>query len=191
MKRLDSLIATQKTRTHFEWSFLRKWDLTNKKVQKSLTLFEVCLIFSKLVMLIRCLKAYMKWLDPLSSMQKKLVVFFLYHFGKNLEKLWNKRPILFGHFGGKNLFFSKTVHQNEFFFLHCNQCIKTLHLSHQTALSNDFHFSKGGPSWFRRVRALPKGDGLVKNVFLELMAFPMHLNVRAKTIPKFGFWTPP
>ena len=46
-----------------------------------------------------------------------------------------------------SLLFSKIVLQNEFCFLHCNQCIKTLHLSYQTALSEDFQFHsfKGGP----------------------------------------------
>ena len=50
--------------------------------------------------------------------------------------------------------FSKMVQQNEFcFFLRCNQCIKMLHLSYQTALSDAFHFSpcKGGPLWVRAV----------------------------------------
>ena len=32
---------------------------------------------------------------------------------------------------------------------------------------------------------------VVKVFFLDLMAFLIHINVRAKTIPKFGFYTPP
>ena len=41
MKRLDALIATQKTRTHFDEPFLKKLDLTVKNVRKNLTLFTV------------------------------------------------------------------------------------------------------------------------------------------------------
>ena len=41
MKLFDALIATQKTRTHFDGQFLKKIDWTVEKVQKNLTLFTV------------------------------------------------------------------------------------------------------------------------------------------------------
>ena len=51
MKRLDALIATHKNRTHFDEPFLRKWDLTDKKVQIKLTLF---VFFSDFFLLQNC-----------------------------------------------------------------------------------------------------------------------------------------
>ena len=50
MKRLDALVATQKTRTHFNGPFLKKWDLTVKKVQKNWTLIVVFPDFFKTVL---------------------------------------------------------------------------------------------------------------------------------------------
>jgi hypothetical protein len=70
-------------------------------------------------------------------------------------------------------------------FLRCNQCIKTLHSSYQTALSYDFQLDLGG------VRMLPQGDGLVKNrfqsVFLGPYGIPHPYKYQAKKILHFSF----
>ena len=54
-----------------------------------------------------------------------------------------------------------------------------------------FHFSNGGPFWFRGSEYYPKGMDWSKTVFkvffFDLMAFLIHINVRAKKIPNFGF----
>ena len=76
MKRLDALIATQKTRTHFNGIFLKEKDLNVKNVQKKLDPHcSFSRFFSKLFMIIRFLKAYMKCLDPLSAIIQKLALF--------------------------------------------------------------------------------------------------------------------
>ena len=46
MKRLDALIATQKTGTNFDAPFLKKLDLTVKKVQKNCSHFTVLFLIS-------------------------------------------------------------------------------------------------------------------------------------------------
>ena len=55
----------------------------------------------------------------------------------------------------------------------------------------NFHFSKGGPFWFRGVWALPQGDGLVKNgfwsVFLGPYGIPHAYKCQAKKILHFSF----
>ena len=73
MKAIDELITTQKPKTYFDGSFLEKMRLDCQSGPKILSLF--LLIFFKLVMFIGLLKAYMKSIDQLSLMQKKLTLF--------------------------------------------------------------------------------------------------------------------
>ena len=69
-------------------------------------------------------------------------------FEKNQEKLQEgdnfshmktkkKCPMFLDFFDGQVLFFQKWSSEMSSGFLRCNQCIKTLHLSYQTALSDD------------------------------------------------------
>ena len=74
------------------------------------------------------------------------------HFWKNEEKppkntIFSKMPIFYGF----SWFFQKWDFVESWGFLRCNQCIKTLHLSYQMTLSDDFHFSpyNGGVRFFR------------------------------------------
>ena len=61
-----------------------------------------------------------------------------------LENIWKnckKGPILLDLFYGQVSFFQERSIEMSSGFLRCNQCIKTLHLSYQMALSDDFKFS--------------------------------------------------
>ena len=61
-----------------------------------------------------------------------------------LEKIWKnvkKGSIFLDLFYGQVSFFQERSIQMSSGFLRGNQCIKTLHLSYQTALSDDFQFS--------------------------------------------------
>ena len=62
------------------------------------------------------------------------------------------------HFFSLSWFFLKQDFVESWDFLRCNQCIKTLHLSYQMTLLDDFHFSpyNGGVCFFR---PLVRGGG--------------------------------
>ena len=115
MKRFDALIATQKTSSLCQVSFLKKNWKTAKKCS-----------------------------------------FFMFYF----------------------LFFQKWDFAESWGFLRCNHCIKTLHLSYQMTLSDDFHFSShnGGVRFFR---PLVEGVKIQFWHFLKLISSLMH-----QTTPK-------
>ena len=71
-----------------------------------------------------------------------------YRFWKKLEKML-KIFILEkkGNFGGFSWFYQKRYFSKSWGFLRYIQCIKTLLLSYQNQLSDNFH--KGGPFWLR------------------------------------------
>ena len=116
--------------------------------------------FSKMVMLISCLKAYMKWLDPLSSMQKKLAMFF-WPFWKTSAKTVKKEQFFLDIFDGKVSFCQKQSIQTSSVFL-CVAISASRRFiwaitEHYLMIFN-FHFSKGGPFWFRGGQsATPRG----------------------------------
>ena len=76
---------------------------------------------------------------------------------KNRQKIpfFSKMP----NFYGFSWSFQKWDFVESWGFLRCNQCIKTLHLSYQMTLSDDFHFSpyNGGVRFFR-----PLVDSLIQ-----------------------------
>ena len=104
MKRLDALIARQKTRTHFNGPFLKKWDLTIKKVQKNWTLIVVFpdfhqigplgrfdLVIAMSVCLCVCLSLFMWYilrpiLPPLPKVQYPKFLEIRNPWGKVLER---------------------------------------------------------------------------------------------------------
>ena len=101
------------------------------------------------------------------------------HFWKNEEKppksnIFSKMPIFYSF----SWFFQKWDFVESWGFLRCNQCIKTLHLSYQMTLSDDFHFSpyNGGVRFFRP----PVGGVKIQFWhFFKIILFLIH-----KTTPK-------
>ena len=76
-----------KNQSSFRWTVPEKMRLDRNKGPKKLDPnCSFSRFFSKLFMFIRCLKAYMKCLDPLSTIIEKLAL-FKYHIGENQEKL--------------------------------------------------------------------------------------------------------
>ena len=73
MKGLDELITTQKTQNLFWLTFFGKKETWLSKGPTNMIFFYW--FFSKLVMFIGLLKAYMKGNDQLNLMQKKLTLF--------------------------------------------------------------------------------------------------------------------
>ena len=131
MKRLDALIATQKTRTHFNGPFLKKWDLTVKKVQQNLNLFTVFSWFFP--------KWYLKqskFLHHCTQWIKTLHISLQTPYEH--EPFWKKsgktiiRVHFFGHFSRSSLILSRTVHQNEFWFF----ALQSVHQDASFKLSN-------------------------------------------------------
>ena len=80
-------------------------------------------------------------------------------------------------------------------FLRCNQCIKTLHLSYQTAQSDDFKFftwyggdpyGKGGSEHYAKEK--DRSKMVFKVIFLDPRVFPIQINIRLKKIPNLVFF---
>ena len=115
MKHLDALIATQKklTITDYFGKNLTKQSEASKESKKLEVYHCSSSCFSKLFMFIGLFKAYTKSIDQLSSLQKKQALFDVAFFSSQTFSV----------------------------ILHCNQCFKTLHLSHKTALSDNFRFA--------------------------------------------------
>ena len=93
------------------------------------------------IIVLGCLIAQMKRFDALITTQKTPVS-AKSHFGKNPEKIAQN-----DHFSNMTIFWRFFLIFKEMgpcrglgFFLHCNHCIKMLHLSYQTPPYNDFHF---------------------------------------------------
>ena len=79
-------------------------------------------------------------------------------------------------------------------FLRCNQCIKTLHLSYQTAQSDDFKFftwyggdpyGKGGSEHYAKEK--DRSKMVFKVIFLDPRVFPIQINIRLKKIQTWFF----
>ena len=106
---------------------LEKIDLTVKVFQKirPFSLFFL-IFFFKTVNLYNVLKYYMKCIDPLKSNAKETGPVWCKILEKNLEKRW--KGLFLDPYNG--CISSKMVHQNEVFFLRCNQCLKMLLLSY-------------------------------------------------------------
>ena len=193
MKLLDALIATHKTRTHFDWLFLRKWDLTDKKEKKGLFLKFSLIFFSRLVMLIRFLKAYLEWLDPLSSMQKKLDIFFV-PFWKKSTKTGRKKNRKKTFLSENSIFFKNSPSKQVLVFCVAisasRRFIWTIK-QHYPIIFFIFPLVRGDPSDLGGSKRYAKGmdwsKTVFKVIFLDLIAFSIRIYVRAKTIPKFGF----
>ena len=111
---------------------LKKIDLTVKRVQKNWSPFYIFFqISSKMVH--KTWPVSFALIQPLNiSLQTPYE--HEKFWGKN--RLKHKKGLMFCTFCQSSLIFSKM----NSFFLRCNQCIKTLHLSYQTALSDDFPF---------------------------------------------------
>ena len=105
-------------------------------------IFQKPIIRQKMkIILCGCLIAQMKRFDALITTQKKPQLSARSYFLKNQEKAQKMAFLKNGHFGLFFLIFSKTgLCRALGFFLRCNQCIKTLHLSYQTPRYDDFHF---------------------------------------------------
>ena len=78
-------------------------------------------------------------------------------------------------------------------FLLCNQCIKTLHLSYQTVLSNIFFhlvrgdpYGKGGSEHYAKEKDGSKT--VFKVIILDLRVFPIQINVRLHKILNLVFY---
>ena len=87
-------------------------------------------VFSKLIMFIGCLNAFMKCHDPLSSIQQKLAMCYV-PFWEKMEN-YKKGKFFFGPFGRSSRIFSKIVYQNEFWFF----ALRSVHQEASFKLSN-------------------------------------------------------
>ena len=96
-------------------------------------------VFSKMIMFIGCLNAFMKCHDPLSSIQQKLAMCYV-PFWKKTGKTIKRVNFLLDLLNGQVSFFHKLSIEMSSGFLRCDQCIKTLLLSYQTLPSGNFHF---------------------------------------------------
>ena len=120
----------------------------------------------------------MKRFDALITTQKTSALYkvpFLKKSRKTVKKghFWKN-----GIFCGCSWFFRKWDFAESLGFLRCNQCIKTVHLSYQTAIYDDFHFSlyNGGVLFFR---PLVGGVKIQFWIFFFIISFLIH-----KTTPK-------
>ena len=128
-------MTTQKTKTSFDGPF---WKNTTwpSKGSKKVDLFHCFSRFLPKWIIIQgqFFLYFTQWIKALHiSIQTP---YGHYKFWKKWEKNYRKgvqllRPLIWLSL----VFFSpKMVNRNEFWFLHFNQCLKTLHLSYQTAL---------------------------------------------------------
>ena len=113
-----------------------------------------------------CLKANMKCLDPLSSMQKKLALFIAWFWRRKEKKKRRRKKI--GPLWRLSLFIlSKMFTKISSGFCHAisaSRCFIWATKQHCPMILN-FHFSKGEPFWFR-------GEGMVKNGFQSVYIGP-------------------
>ena len=160
-----------KNQNSFRWTVLEKIRLDRQKGPKKLDPnCSFSWFFSKLFMFIRCLKAYMKCLDPLSS------------------------TILLDLFDGQVSFFQeRSIEMSSSFF-----ALQSVHQDASFELSNStirwfsiFTLVRGDPFDLGGVWALPQGDGLVKNrfqsVFLGPYGIPHPYKYQAKKCLHFSF----
>ena len=127
-------------KTHFDGPFRKKRGLTLKGVQQKVDPFDcfflIFFFFSK------CnsnqgqffLFFFIQWIKKLHKALRhhmNITSFFINrkNYRKRVQLFWT--PLMVKPF----FFLPKMVHQNEFWFLHCNQCLNTLHLSYLKALS--------------------------------------------------------
>ena len=87
-----------------------------------------------------CLIAQMKRFDALITTQKTPALCKVTFWKKSRKnpKHYNLKKIPF--LGGFSWCFQQQYSFKSWGFLHCNQCIQTLHLSNQTPTYDDFHF---------------------------------------------------
>ena len=88
-------------------------------------------LFSKIIMFIGCLNAFMKCHGPLSSIQQKLAMCNV-PFWKKKGKNYKNGRFFVGPFGRSSPFFSKIVHRNEFWFF----ALRSVHQDASFKLSN-------------------------------------------------------
>ena len=160
MKRLDALIATQKTRTHFDRPFLKKWDLTIKKVQKKLDPFCSFSRFFPKWYLKQCKFLY-KWTQWIKTNHISLQTPYEHEqFWKKSGKTTLRVQFFWTFLTVKSYFFKNGP--SKWVLVFCIAISASRRLiwaikQHYPMIFN-FHFSKGGPFWFRGgPSATPRG----------------------------------
>jgi hypothetical protein len=116
--------------------------LDHQKCTKILNYFflNFSYFFSKLIMFIGCLNAFVKSHDPLIPIKRKITMCYV-PFWKKLGKTVKKGNFFWDLLDCQVAFFQKWSIKMSSGFSHCNQCIKRLLLSYQTLPSGNFHFS--------------------------------------------------